>query len=127
MKVGVCVLAHAALRALFFFSCTSSPLLELTSVWVCRRSLMSPQRQHLLDEVQELDGVSLKQANTVAFELCTNISFVSQLIIGAEGFEKSDISLDELIMQNECRLKVAAMRAPPKSTQRGASGRTEEE
>mmetsp|Transcript_28815 Transcript_28815/g.48695 ORF Transcript_28815/g.48695 Transcript_28815/m.48695 type:complete len:167 (-) Transcript_28815:248-748(-) len=39
------------------------------------RLMMSPARQQLLDEVQELDGVSLKQANAIASELCTNIQF----------------------------------------------------
>mmetsp|Transcript_43398 Transcript_43398/g.80320 ORF Transcript_43398/g.80320 Transcript_43398/m.80320 type:complete len:589 (+) Transcript_43398:1238-3004(+) len=73
------------------------------------RLMMSPARQQLLDEVQELDGVSLKQANAIASELCTNIQFTSQLLIDHEGIDSADSTLDHLLETNEVRLKVCCV------------------
>ena len=47
-------------------------------------------------QVQELDGVSLKQANAIASELCTNIQFTSQLPIDHEGIDSADSTLDHV-------------------------------
>jgi hypothetical protein len=63
--------------------------------------------QHLLDHVQEIDGVLLKQANAIAAELCTTIQFASHILIGAEGFNNASITIDELLEANEkVRIKV---------------------
>ena len=70
------------------------------------RLLMSPRRQALLDEVQSIEGLMLKEANIIAYDLCTNIEFVSQLLLGADGLGSSSATLDELIQRNECRVKV---------------------
>ena len=35
------------------------------------RSMMSAKRQALLDQIYEVDGVMLRQANAIALELCT--------------------------------------------------------
>ena len=70
------------------------------------RLLMSPRRQALLDEVQSIEGLMLKEANIIAYDLCTNIEFVSQLLLGADGLSSSSATLDDLIQRNECRVKV---------------------
>ena len=50
------------------------------------RAMMSPKRQALLDQIYEVDGVTLRQANAIASELCTSITFTSQLLLGEHGF-----------------------------------------
>jgi hypothetical protein len=70
------------------------------------RLLMSPRRQALLEEVQRIEGLMLKEANIIAHDLCTNIEFVSQLLLGADGLGSSGASLDDLFQRNECRVKV---------------------
>jgi hypothetical protein len=63
----------------------------------------SPPLPHLprCSQVQELDGVSLKQANTIASELCTNIQFTSQLLLDQEGIESADTTLDHVKLGTE--------------------------
>jgi len=74
------------------------------------RLLMSPRRQELLDTIQNVDGIMLKQANTVASELCTNIQFVSQLLMGSVGMSQAEIGIDALLDANEQpRIKICCV------------------
>jgi hypothetical protein len=68
--------------------------------------------QALLDQVHEVDGVLLRQANAIASELCTNIKFVSQLVTGSDGYGRGDVTIDELVDGNVCRIKVGEQRKP---------------
>lgn len=73
------------------------------------RAMMSPKRQALLDQIYEVDGVMLRQANAIASELCTSITFTSQLLLGEHGFGKADLTLDDMLEDSECRLKICCV------------------
>eukprot|EP00616_Rhizochromulina_sp_CCMP1243_P017821 CAMPEP_0118966644 /NCGR_PEP_ID=MMETSP1173-20130426/4091_1 /TAXON_ID=1034831 /ORGANISM="Rhizochromulina marina cf, Strain CCMP1243" /LENGTH=1179 /DNA_ID=CAMNT_0006915457 /DNA_START=13 /DNA_END=3552 /DNA_ORIENTATION=+ len=73
------------------------------------RMLMSPARRALLDRLGEIEGILLRQANTIANEMCTNIKFISQVMIGDSGLDLASTTVDEFITNNDYRVKVTCL------------------
>jgi len=72
------------------------------------RNLMSPARQALVDTLHEIEQ-QLAQANIIASEMCTTLSFRSQIQLGHGGLERYESSIDELLTKNDSRVVISCV------------------
>jgi len=69
---------------------------------------MSPARQALVDTLHEIEQ-QLAQANIIASEMCTTLSFRSQIQLGHGGLERYESSIDELLTKNDSRVVISCV------------------
>uniref|UniRef100_A0A7S2RC50 Uncharacterized protein n=1 Tax=Rhizochromulina marina TaxID=1034831 RepID=A0A7S2RC50_9STRA len=73
------------------------------------RLLLSPKRQALVDQLEEIHEMMLKQANIIAAEMCTTVQFHAEIMMGNVGFEQTEITLDDLIECNQYRIVISCV------------------
>jgi len=82
---------------------------EFTSSGAADQSeLMSPARQELVDHLNEI-AQNLAQANIIASEMCTTLSFKSQVQVGHAGLSKVETTVDDLLSRNDFRVIVSCV------------------
>lgn len=82
---------------------------EFTSSGAVDQSeLMSPARLELVDKLNEI-AQNLAQANIIASEMCTTLSFKSQVQMGHEGLSKIETTVDDMLSRNDFRVIISCV------------------